>query len=68
MLTSLVGVTRKVTAENTFGKGRTPEELLEMFLMVLMRLYEKGRFAAANKSNVFTKSVTGAEKYTPTIE
>lgn len=49
-------------------EGRTLEELLEIVHLVLMHVLKKGIFAAAHECNVFTTSVTCAERNTPAME
>lgn len=73
MLKGLIGVIcNKASADGIVVKGRTPEELLEKFPLVPIRLLDKGLFATASKCNVYTRCSPDlrlcSERHTPAME
>lgn len=58
----LVGVVCKLRVDGIVVKGRTPEEMLEKFLLMLIHLFKTGLFAAAHKCSFSTRSVTWCRK------
>lgn len=53
---------RGMSGRHRVVKGCTPEKLLDNFLVLLVRLLEKGGFVVADKGNLFTTSVTWCRK------